>query len=68
MDPRACELRGREPKGGHCDRSCDRNPWAPGEGGQLGGSNLIKLTCKARSNHPAAEPNLDPTPTKANAG
>lgn len=59
MDPRACELRGREPKGGHCDRSCDRNPWAPGEGGQLGGF-------KARSNHP--EPALDPTPTKANAG
>jgi len=59
MDPRACELRGREPKGGHCDRSCDRNPEAPGEGGQLGGF-------KARSNHP--EPTLDPTPTKANAG
>ena len=54
MDPRACELRGREPKGGHCDRS-----WAPGEGGQLGGF-------KARSNH--LEPNLEPTPTKANAG
>ena len=57
MDPRACELRGREPKGGHCE--CDRNPEAPGEGGQLGGF-------KARSNH--LEPNLDPTPTKANAG
>jgi hypothetical protein len=38
---------------------CDRNPGAPGEGGQLGG-------LKARSNHP--EPTLDPTPTKANAG
>ena len=61
MDPRACELRGREPKGGHCDRMRSQpwGSWGRGAREQLGGF-------KARSNHP--EPTLDPTPTKANAG
>ena len=60
MDPRACELRGREPKGGHCDRSAIATLGLLGKGGSSRGG------FKARSNHP--EPTLDPTPTKANAG
>ena len=60
MDPRACELRGREPKGGHCDRTAIVTLGLLGKGGSSG------VLIKARSNHP--EPALDPTPTKANAG
>ena len=58
MDPRACELRGREPKGGHCDRSCDRNPGAPGEGGQLGGVLKPDRTTPSQPSTP-----LPPRPT-----
>jgi hypothetical protein len=36
MDPRACELRGREPKGGHCDRTAIVTLGLLGKGGSSG--------------------------------